>query len=324
MQTRPRVHVVSHGPGCLDGLVSAVVLARSLETVELTFDFPAPRDIDFTLRNFSPRQPQNSELWVTDISWSAPETNEHLASLVDQGLSLFWMDHHKSALDRIKRDGMGVEPTEYVLDMERAGCRIVWDFLAARTRPGSEAAEELAELRPLVMLADDVDRWILEVSGSRDIALAISAMQQDQAFDALMEIDADLRWTRSVKSAMARVRKEIALSVELAESTQIVSDDANADVLVVAAECIGYSGEVAERWKAQFPRTVFALLDRRAQAVSLRRSTDCPVDLSELAASFGGGGHAAAAGFDLAQELRNPTAIARAVTNQLNKGGEHA
>jgi oligoribonuclease NrnB/cAMP/cGMP phosphodiesterase (DHH superfamily) len=215
-----------------------------------------------------------------------------------------------------------VQPTEYVLDMDRAGCRIVWDYLAARAQPGSREAAALAELNPLVSLADDVDRWVLKVPSSRDVALAVNSMPQDEAFDALMTVDADLRWPRSLRQAMRSVRGEIEASLELAESTRTSGRAAHEDVNVVAAECTGYAGEVAERWKSKCKRTVFALLDRRAQAVSLRRTEDCPVDLSRLAASFGGGGHAAAAGFDPEPQTRNATAVARAVVIRLDEHQE--
>ena len=39
-----------------------------------------------------------------------------------------------------------------------------------------------------------------------------------------------------------------------------------------------------------------ALYDTKSEGVSFRRSPTCPVDLSRVAETFGGGGHAAAAG----------------------------
>ena len=43
-------------------------------------------------------------------------------------------------------------------------------------------------------------------------------------------------------------------------------------------------------------QTVFAFYDLKGEGISLRRSPDCKVDLSQLAQLFGGGGHPAAAG----------------------------
>jgi nanoRNase/pAp phosphatase (c-di-AMP/oligoRNAs hydrolase) len=69
---------------------------------------------------------------------------------------------------------------------------------------------------------------------------------------------------------------------------------------------MGYSSEVASKLYEGQQRTVIALFDLRSLGVSLRRSADCNVDLSELARSFGGGGHAAAAGFAVSDVKRAP------------------
>jgi nanoRNase/pAp phosphatase (c-di-AMP/oligoRNAs hydrolase) len=75
---------------------------------------------------------------------------------------------------------------------------------------------------------------------------------------------------------------------------------------VRSACCIGYSSEVASKLYEGQSRTVIALFDLRSLGVSLRRSADCDVDLSELARYFGGGGHAAAAGFAVSEVKRAP------------------
>jgi oligoribonuclease NrnB/cAMP/cGMP phosphodiesterase (DHH superfamily) len=315
------VHIVSHGPGCLDGLVSAVVLSHYFADNDVSVGFEAPRDIDAALREFSPPDPQNYDLWVTDISWKDPATDAHLARLVARGLRLYWMDHHKSAADRIAETPLGVAPTDSVLDLNRAASLIVWDYLAERAPVDSDRGEALKELHPLVLTADDVDRWILKIPGSRELALAMSAMRQDQAFDALMEVDSKLAWPKPIRRAMERVRGKIAKSLELAVETRTTSTVANGGVTVVAAECWGFAGEISDRWKQDFNQAVFALFDHRADAISLRRTDDCQVDLSQLAASFGGGGHAAAAGFEIDPAVGSKASeLARLVARRLDEG----
>jgi nanoRNase/pAp phosphatase (c-di-AMP/oligoRNAs hydrolase) len=71
------------------------------------------------------------------------------------------------------------------------------------------------------------------------------------------------------------------------------------DVTLVVAVCDGHPSEVADAWGKVAKQTVFALYDGKSLAVSLRRSPDCTVDLSHIAAALGGGGHAAAAGCEL-------------------------
>jgi nanoRNase/pAp phosphatase (c-di-AMP/oligoRNAs hydrolase) len=63
--------------------------------------------------------------------------------------------------------------------------------------------------------------------------------------------------------------------------------------------CDGHPSEIADAWGKTTPNAVFALYDAESLSVSFRRSPDCAVDLSRLAAGLGGGGHAAASGCEL-------------------------
>jgi nanoRNase/pAp phosphatase (c-di-AMP/oligoRNAs hydrolase) len=87
-------------------------------------------------------------------------------------------------------------------------------------------------------------------------------------------------------------------------------------VTLVAALCDGHPSEIADAWGKRTPNAVFALYDAKSLAVSLRRSPDCTVDLSHVAAALGGGGHAAAAGCEV-PELR--TLLAEAVATRVGE-----
>jgi nanoRNase/pAp phosphatase (c-di-AMP/oligoRNAs hydrolase) len=110
-------------------------------------------------------------------------------------------------------------------------------------------------------------------------------------------------------AARARVEAEIARSFAIAEASR--TERTIGDLTLVTAVCDGHPSEIADAWGKRARRTVFALYDAQGLAVSLRRSPDCTVDLSRLAASLGGGGHAAAAGCEL-PELRRGLAEALA------------
>src|SRR5712691_4148042 len=95
------VHIVSHGPYCLDGVAAAVAVARYRSDAILIPHFSGNEHINEVLRSIEPTAaPAGSELWVTDISWNAKETDAHLRALVDQGVKIFWFDHHRTALKR--------------------------------------------------------------------------------------------------------------------------------------------------------------------------------------------------------------------------------
>jgi uncharacterized protein len=296
MHSGRRVTVISHGPNCLDGLTCAVVAARHFAGRDYPPLFASNRQIDEALRRYSPAHPERDELWITDISWRDDATTQHLNSLVDRGLELHWVDHHKSALEAREKGRLQARFTDYVLDMKYAASRLLFEELCARDEAAGRTNPDLLALRNLVLTADDNDRWILAIEGSRELALTVRAMEQQAAYRALLAMNSDLAYGPELRRAHDRVQAELAQTFGLAESTCAVEEVPSRDLRVVAAECDGYSGEVADRWRGRWKNAVFALYDRRGGGISFRRTPDCKVDLSRLAASFGGGGHEAAAG----------------------------
>ena len=299
MGSARRVTVVSHGPNCLDGLTCAVVAARHFAGRDFHPTFASNRQIDEALRRYSPAHPEGEELWITDISWRDDETTDHLNALVDRGLELHWVDHHKSALDAREKGKLQARFTDHVLDMKYAASRLLFESLCERDALEGRSNPDLLALRPLVMTADDNDRWILAIEGSRELALTVRAMEQQEAYRALLAMNSDLAYGPELRRAHDRVQRELASTFRLAESTCAVKELPSRDLRVVACECDGYSGEIADRWRGRWNRAVFALYDRRGGGISFRRTPDCTVDLSRLASSFGGGGHEAAAGCEM-------------------------
>jgi len=309
MKSGRRVTVVSHGPNCLDGLACAVVAARYFAGRPFHATFASNRAIDDVLRNFNPDQPADEELWITDISWRDDETTAHLNELVDQGLELYWVDHHKTALEARQRGRLQAHFTDFVLDMSYSASRLLFEYLCRRTADRGESRPGLMALRNLVMTADDVDRWILKIEGSRELALAVRALDQQEAYKALMAMDSSLTYGVDLRRARDRVDRELQTTLLLANSTCRVRQIPARNVTVIAAECDGYAGEIADRWRERFERGIFTLYDRRGGGISFRRTPDCPIDLSRLAAAFGGGGHEAAAGCEV--EVPGPNRAAR-------------
>lgn len=295
-----RVTVVSHGPGCLDGTTCAVVAAKYFSDQRFEAVFSSNHEIDEILISYDPTHPEEEELWITDISWREPATDVHLDTLVSRGLKLYWIDHHKTAIDRRATGQPHIAFTDMVLDDRFAASRLLHDYLIQRATARGESLETLSALRNLVLTADDVDRWVLEVEGSRELALAVRAMRQTEAYRELLAMDSDLTPSPAIRHAMERVRHEVAESLQLAEATRTATPLPGTELLIVAAECDDYAGEIADRWKDDFDEAVFALYDHRGNCVSFRRTPGCEVDLSQLADRFGGGGHPAAAGCHMA------------------------
>src|ERR1044071_7168378 len=104
------VHVVSHGPNCLDGTTAAVAVARHHEGAEGRPLFAGNSESAGVRRGLAPSPGRDTELWITDISWRQPETDAHLRALAAAGVRIYWIDHHRTALERFAA-GKGNAPS---------------------------------------------------------------------------------------------------------------------------------------------------------------------------------------------------------------------
>lgn len=313
VEKRPKfVHVVSHGPQCLDGVTAAVVVTRYYRTATVLPHFSSNADINETLRAVvcEPRDAEH-EVWITDISWTDPAVDRHLQALLDQGVQVYWIDHHRTALERYREGAVQVRLTDCVLSEAFAAAQLTYAYLHARLIADGEENDWFTAVQPLVAMADDNDRWCHQIPGSRELALTVGAMHELDAYHELTAIDATVRYTVRMQEAAQRVQTELRRSFAVAERSRVVHRLSPDGLRLVTAVCDGYAGEIADAWGKARSNSVFALYDARSLGVSLRRSPDCTVDLSRLARSLGGGGHPAAAGCELA-DLRGTIAAALA------------
>ena len=304
-----QVHIVSHGPHCLDGVAAAVAVARyHAGRAEVVPHFAGNNEIDAVLRGLQVESGRDTELWITDISWREPETDARLRALADAGVRIYWIDHHRTALERFAAGAVRVPFTGRVLSEDYAASRLVYEYLAGRLTAEGRTAPDFDALAPLISMADDNDRWLHRVPGSRELAWVVRTLGAE-AYDDLLGIDARLTYTPRMTAARARVEAEIARSFAVANASR--TERTVGPVTLVAAVCDGHPSEIADAWGKATGNAVFALYDAKSLAVSLRRSPDCTVDLSRVAGALGGGGHAAAAGCEL-PELRRVLAEALA------------
>jgi len=300
------VLVVSHGPNCLDGTAAAVAVARYHEGAEIRPVFASNSEIDDALRRLEPAPGRDTELWITDISWRQPETDAHLRALAAAGVRIYWIDHHRTALERVRAGKVDVPFTDSVLSEDYAASRLTYEYLAGRLRAEGRLLPRFDGLARLIAMADDNDRWLHRIPGSRELAWTVRALDAD-AYEELLATDAALTYTPRMREALARAQAEIEASFATARASRV--ERSVGPVKLVVAVCDGHPSEIADAWGKESQNTVFALYDAKSLAVSLRRSPDCTVDLSHVAASLGGGGHAAASGCQL-PELRRVLAEA--------------
>lgn len=297
------VHIVSHGPHCLDGVAAAAAIARFHRQSEVRPRFCGNSRINEALLELPIESPfGDQELWITDISWTSTEVDARLRQLAERGLRIYWIDHHRTAIERVKSGRIDLPFADCVVDDRYAASRLVFDRLLERSRREGRASPDLERFRRVVEMADDNDRWLHRIPGSRELALAVRALNGVEAYEDLLAIDENVTYTPRMQAALRRVEGEVRNSLALAEATRSARQ-LPGGIQIVAAVCDGYPSEIADRWGRQWNRAVFVFFDLRSLSVSYRRSPDCPVDLSKVAEAFGGGGHPAAAGSEMPELL---------------------
>jgi len=298
----PLVHIVSHGPYCLDGVTAAVAVARYYRNrATIIPHFSGNEQINDVLCSINREDaPPGSELWITDISWTEKVTDDHLRDLAKHGVKIFWIDHHRTAIRRYTAGTIAVPFADKVISEEFAASRLTYEYLQQKGGTALQHNTPFVEFAPIVAMADDTDRWIHDIPGSRELAWVIRALGTDwdslDGYHALLTIDAAVTYTPTMQRAYDKVAGEIQASFALAERSRVSLQVTGTPYTLVTAVCDGYPSEIGDAWGKSTVQTVFAFFDLKGEGVSLRRSPDCQADLSQLAQTFGGGGHAAAAG----------------------------
>jgi len=297
----PLVHLVSHGPYCLDGVAAAVAVARYRSGATIIPHFSGNEHINQVIRSISlEAAPAGSELWITDISWTEKETDAHLRDLAAHGVKIYWFDHHRTALKRYAAGEIDVPFAEQVVSEQVSAARLVYERLEQQLTNSGQHNEAFTAFSPVVAMADDNDRWIHAIPGSRELALTIRTLGEDReslvGYEALLKIDPAVTYTPAMRAAYEKAVREIQASFALAEQSRVSLAVPGTPYTLVTAVCEGHPSEIGDAWGKTAMQTVFAFYDLKGEGVSLRRSVDCQADLSQLAQFFGGGGHPAAAG----------------------------
>jgi oligoribonuclease NrnB/cAMP/cGMP phosphodiesterase (DHH superfamily) len=301
------IQVVSHGPSCLDGVMAAATIRRFYPDQRVNVTLAANGDSDSVIQALRPRGGgAGDEIWITDLSWTSTKTAEHLTNLIRNGVQAYWIDHHRTAVGRADAPEFDVPFTGRLLSEEFSAARLTFNFLKelAKERAQQALLAKFEQFFPFVAIADDHDRWIHRIPESADWALAVQTLGGVDSYREITRL-AEPVMSRRLKIALEAGLKAMDKSFEIAQTTLVERPLGNG-LTIRSACCMGYSSEVASRLYEGKTRTVIALFDLRSLGVSLRRSADCDVDLSALAHQFGGGGHAAAAGFAVVEAKRAP------------------
>ena len=189
------------------------------------------------------------------------------------------LDHHKSAMEELQGQLPGCH-----FDMNRSGAAIAWGYF----KPFESMPELLAYVQ-------DRDLWRWELPDSRAVNAAIEAAPMDFEVWSKLEIE-ELRTLG--QPVVDRNNRRIEELLESACEVQI------GDYTVPAVEADELASETAERLLELHPHAPFVAVfhhsadqdGNKVTRYSLRSGGRA--DVADIAREQGGGGHAAAAGFE--------------------------
>ena len=290
--------VIYHG-NCADGFSAAWVFHYVQRFVECDFDFhpgvygEAIPDVD------------NRVVYIVDFSYPSLQMME----IRKRCSKLYWFDHHLSAQRTLLAGDetdiqFGTSKVEVYFDLEMSGATIAWDFWKA-------VFDEQMGPRPLLLgHIEDRDLWRFKLPRTEEINSNVFSFEY--TFD---------NWTEMMKMNSAQllsfstagaaiVRKH---HKDIAELLVICKREFTIAGYAVPCASLPYtmSSDACQKMAEEYANGSFfaaCYWDTATERKFSLRSTENGVDVSKIAAFYGGGGHKHAAGFSVRRSHELATA----------------
>lgn len=266
--------IVVYHDNCHDGITALWCALQSREWRDAEH-YPARYELPPDLDRLT-----GAKVLIVDFSWKRPAMADVLA--VVESLTL--LDHHKSAAEELvgfENDLFAPNRLRMVIDMNRSGAGLAWDELIGGPRP------------PLVSYVEDRDLWRFNLECCREVHAAVNSYPLTiEQRNYLMRCDIEMLAVEG--GAILRYHDKI---VQSAAKHALRENIAGHDVPSVACPTIEIVSDLGHAICKGEP---FAAIwvDRAdgTRSYSLRSDAE-GLDVSEIAKTFGGGGHKHAAGF---------------------------
>lgn len=286
------IAIFYHSP-CMDGYAAMYATAKHFASLDPAPTFECIKGKYYeveTLEDVLAKLPEGcTEIWSVDFSLKRPIVE----ALLERGYSYHIYDHHKSALELAPLLDAG--KIQGVFDLERSGATICWQELSPTNN------------EPLPLLytyIQDRDLWTKLYD---DVDIIHNALQHKtsnlEAFEQLMldtEQGTNIDSLRAEGNLIESMKKKMLKTVKSGvENKGAMIIELGGHLVPAVASIPGFTSDMAEPFRDECPFLAIFTTYADTVSISLRSGNDESIDLSELAASFGGGGHPKAAGLSL-------------------------
>lgn len=266
--------VIYHGGGCLDGFGSAFAAWLHCQDQGITADYIPAQHGDIAPALLT--QCQHKTVYLVDFCF--PRAS--VVALCEQAAEVIVLDHHISAQNDMAGLDEQIPNLTLHFDMERSGAVITWEYF------------HKAPVPYLFQCIQDRDLWQFQVPDSQDVNAALMSYSFDfERWQGYLDEDA-LRALIAEGAAINRFRARM-IEHHMHRAVQGTIGGYEVPVVNCPREIVS---ELVGRLAEHQP---FAggYCDRGNVRTWSLRSRGEGLDVSVIAAQYGGGGHARAAGF---------------------------
>ncbi|MGL0941549.1 DHHA1 domain-containing protein [Vibrio vulnificus] len=258
---------------CCDGMGAAWVVHQALNE---------NADVEFIAASYQGELPDVKDAHVIIVDFSFKQDQMH--ELASEAASILVIDHHKTAqAELIPLIESGV--IQGVFDMTQSGAMLTWNHFF----PGQEPPA-------LIRHIQDRDLWKFELPGTREIQAALYSYPMElDVWDKLMELDVQQLYQEGVAIDRAHLKNVRGL-VEYCVFESFI-----AGYTVPTLNCnYMFASDAGNIMAEGVPFSATYQETDGYRKYSLRSVPNGGIDVAEVAAKFGGGGHRHAAGFKIA------------------------
>lgn len=271
------VPLVIYHANCADGFGGAYCFWKFAKENNLQVDFHEGR------YNRNPPDVTNRRVFLVDFSYKRKVIEE----MLEIASHITIIDHHKSAIEDL--NGLSHPKFVKVFDLTKSGAGLAWDYLF------------IGQPRPkLLDHIEDRDLWRFAIPHTKEIQAALFAEDYDfEKWDELIS-GGDISLLRMTAAGMAISKKhsrDVKLLVDICTRPMVIGG-----YMVPAASIpFMFASEAGHIMAENNPFAACYYDTNNYREFSLRSARD-GIDVSKIAALYGGGGHFHASGFKVPRD----------------------
>lgn len=272
---------VFYHANCTDGVGAAFAAYTELgDTAEY---------IPVQYGNPPPQFDKGEYIFIVDFSYK----RDVLLSMAEKASHITIIDHHKTAQEDLKDIEEEASNITAVFDMNKSGAVLTWEFFFP----------EYVGVPELLLHIQDRDLWRFEMDGTKDICAGLQIRSEWKEWGIYLQSGALQSLQKQGESVSAYRKVQIEKIVQ-SPTMPWAFDAAYVPVFNLQGFMISDTLHRALEIHPEAPYAVayFDIPHQEKRVYSLRSRQGTDVDVSDIAKTYGGGGHKHAAGFSVSLE----------------------